>query len=151
MATQLDLELIRANLFKHWSDSFPLAVTTVYPGMNVDNSSSSEWIEIAVENWSRKPQRTAGKQFLELVVVVHCFVKAGTDKGRILELADATRSTISQKTISLKDFDLSGEPTVGYLRLHETETRDRFLGLPSTHDQTLQHVSMSTKGFAHSS
>ena len=151
MATQLDLELIRANLFQHWDNQFPLALTTVYPGMNVDNSSLTEWIEIAVDHWVRKPQRSADKQFLELVVVVHSFVKAGTDKGRILELADATRSTLEQQTITLNDFDLSGEPTVGYLRLFEMETRDRFLGQPASHDQTLQHVAMSTKGIAHSS
>lgn len=148
MPSQLTHESIASSLFTHWADQFPLSVTTIYPGTKVDTTGLNEWLELSIEEWFRRPQRSGGKQVIDVSVVVHCFVKQGLDKSRLHELADAARSTISQKTIAIRDYDMSGTPVLGYLNMVEPNTRDRTRDAANALRHTMQHLEIRCLGFA---
>ncbi|QDU42584.1 hypothetical protein Mal52_10470 [Symmachiella dynata] len=141
-------EALAGSLFAHWSDNFPLAVTTVYPGTQIDAAGQSEWLEIWINAWQRDPRRSAGKEQVDVSVTVHCFVERTLDKGRILELADATKSTLEHQQVSVTDQSLSDPPVVGHLQLFETQTRTMTRRDRDAGRHGLQHVVLVTSGVA---
>ena len=148
MPSQFQQEFIAASLFKFWSDQFPLVVTTAYPGTRIDTAALTEWLEITIDGWSRRPQRSGAPERIGLSLSVHCFVKQSLDKSRIYELSDAVRSTISQQTISLRDYDTSGTPVIGYATLLEPETRDLTRLDTDSLRHAMQHFVITCAGIA---
>ena len=145
---ELRQEVIAASVFACWADQFPLPVSTVYPGTTLDTSALDEWLEIWMDAWSRRPQRASDAKLLELSLTVHCFVKPGLDKGRVQELADAARETLSGKTIELRDYEQSGSPLVGYALVFEPETRELTRNHAGGLQSGLQHLVVSWRGMA---
>ena len=119
----LQYEHIAASLFSHWADQFPLAVTTVYPGMRIDTSGLSEWLEIGVDRWV-DALNAAAEPTVELSVAVHIFVRPGVDTSRAYELADAARQTLADQVVTLHDYETMGEPVVGSATLLKPEVED---------------------------
>lgn len=148
MPSQFKQELITASLFSYFRDQFPLVVTITYPGVRIDTSALDEWLELSITEWTRRPQRRGGLKQIGLSLIVHCFVKQNLDKSRIHELADAARETISQKTVTLRDYDVSGTPIIGYGTLREPETRDLTRRDIDAHRHAMQHVVITCAGTA---
>lgn len=148
MVTALSHESISASLLKFWSDQFSAGVTTVYPGMKVNTTDLTEWVEVWIDSWSRKPQRIGGISLIDVTVSVHCFVKSGTDTGRIHELTDAARSVFSQESVELHDFEQSGEPQIGTIRIKEPETRNLTKHNLESQQLVLHHTVVLFRGFA---
>lgn len=147
MSSQLQHEQVAAGLFTWWNDNFPLSVATVYPGMRIDTNDLSEWLEMWIDTWSRRPQRPS-PEWMDIAIAVHCFVRPSTDKSRILELVNATCSTLSQQTVPIQDFELSGLPVVGYTMLFEAESRDLTRNHLNRLQHPLQHYVVSLRGIA---
>ncbi len=137
---------ITASLFQFWSDRFNSGTTTVYPGMKVDTVSLSEWVELWVDAWSRRPQRSAGTPFVELTVTVHCFVRSGPDAGRLHALTDLVRATFAQAVVPLIDFTVSDTPEIGTIRLKEAETRNLTRRDTGTLQVVLHHTAVVIRG-----
>ena len=148
MATSLSHESISASLLKFWSDQFSSGVTTIYPGMKVNTIELTEWVEVWVDSWSRKPQRIGGISLIDVTVSIHCFVKSGSDTGRIHELTDAVRAVFSQETVDLHDFEQSGEPQLGTIRIKEPETRNLTKHNLESQQTILHHTVVLFRGFA---
>lgn len=148
MTAVLSHEAISASLLSHWSDQFGGSTTTIYPGMKVDTSELSEWVEIWVDSWSRRPQRIGGLPLIDVTATVHCFVKAGNDTGRIHELTDTVRSIFAQESVPLKDFTQSGEPDIGVIRLKEPETRNLTRNQSGSLQVILHHTAVIVRGSA---
>lgn len=148
MVTVLEHESITASLYRFWNDGFDPAVTTIYPGIKADTSALTEWVEIWVDSWARRPQRIAGVPVVDVTVVVHCFVKSGSDGGRIHELTDRVRATFAQETVPLKDFQQSGSPQIGTIRLKEPETRNLTRRTTGELKTVLHHTAVVIRGFA---
>lgn len=141
-------EAMAGSLFAHWSENFPLAVATVYPGTQIDAAGQSEWVEIWVNAWQRAPRRTAGKEQVDVSVTVHCFVERTLDKGRILELADAAKATLEHQQVAVTDQAVSGTPVVGHVQLFETQTQVLTRADREAGQHGLQHVVLTTAGLA---
>jgi len=139
---------ISASLLTYWKQQFGEEVTTIYPGMKVDTTSLSEWVEIWVDSWSRRPQRLGGIPYLDVTTTVHCFVKAGQQSGRIQTLTDSVRSLFAQESIPLKEFSESAEPTIGWIRLKEPETRNLTRNQIGTLQVVLHHTAVIVRGSA---
>lgn len=139
---------ITGSLFGHWAANYPLAVTTVYPATKVDVAGLSEWLEIWVNSWQRNPQRTGGKEQVDVSVTVHCFTDRTLDKGRIHELADGVKATLEHQQVSVTDQTLSGTPTVGHLQLFETQARTLTRVDADAGRHGMQHVVLTTGGLA---
>ena len=150
MTAVLSQEAISASLLSHWSDRFGVSVTTIYPGMKVDTSELSEWVEIWVDSWSRRPQRIGGIPLIDVTATVHSFVKAGSDTGRIQELTDAVRSVFAHESVTLKDFTQSGELEIGIVRLKEPETRNLTRTQSGSLQVVLHHTAVVIRGTAQS-
>jgi len=148
MMEVLSQEAISASLLSFWSDQFGGTVTTIYPGMKVDTTELPEWIEIWVDSWSRRPQRIGGLPLIDVTATVHCFVKAGTDSGRIQELTDAVRSVFAQESVPLIDYSQSGEPNIGVIRLKEPETRNLTRNQSGSLQVVLHHTAIIVRGTA---
>lgn len=139
---------IAASVFAHWAANYPLEVTTVYPATRVDVAALNEWLEIWVNSWQRGPQRTGGKEQIDVSVTVHCFVERTLDKGRVLELADGVTATLQHQQIVISDQTLSGVPTVGHLQMFETQTRTLTRPDADAGRHRMQHVVLTTGGMA---
>ncbi len=148
MPSQFKQELITASLFSYFQDQFPLVVTIAYPGVRIDTAELDEWLELSITEWTHRPQRRGGLKQIGLLLTVNCFVKQNVDKSRIHELADAVVATISQKTVPLRDYDVSGTPIIGYGTLREPETRDQTRRDADAQRHAMQHVVVICPGIA---
>ena len=144
----LKQEQVTGSVLAWWRDEFPLSVLTVWPGTAVETAGARAWIEIWVEEFARGPQRSGAPERMDLSISVHCFVEGSTDKGRVQEIADAVRETLSQRTIPIHDHDASGAPLVGYVRILEAETRELTRNQQASLQEGLQHVVVTWRGVA---
>ncbi len=150
MSGLLKQKNIIASIQKFWNDQNPLSITTVYPGMKTDTTHLSEWLELWVEPNTRPVQRSVDYPELKVTVTVHCFVTPGDNRARIHEIADVIRGMISQKTIEILDYDLSGNPVTGYLRLQEEVIRNRTRKISTQFHISMQHLVLKCDGLAQS-
>lgn len=140
----LRLEQVTVSVLAWWRNTFPLRVATVWPGTVLDTAGVTEW----VEGWSGLPQRAGGPERVELSLTVHCFTKPGMDVGRVQELADAARETLSQQTIAVRDFAESGGPVVGYVSVFEAEVRDLTRNHAGSLQKGMRHAVVTCRGVA---
>jgi len=148
MTVVLSQEAISASLLSFWKTQFGESVTTIYPGMKVDTTSLTEWVEIWVDSWSRRPQRLGGIPLIDVTVSVHCFVKAGSESGRIQQLTDSIRTVFAQETIPLIDETVSDDSSIGFIRLKEPETRNLTRAQTGTLQVALHHMAIIVRGSA---
>lgn len=123
-AANLTNEQIRAAVVKHWSDQFTATPNVLYPSGQLDTTGIDEWVALDVESWSRPAQRRTGKDFRNVLVVVHCWAKFGLNQARGVELADAAVALLDHAQLEVRDYDDSAEPLVGRLMLFEAEVTD---------------------------
>lgn len=133
-------DLITRNLHTYWDTSYPLSVTTIYPAVAVDTESLTEWQEIWIDTWTRQPRRASASPIIDLSVSVHVFVRQTNDKTRLHQLSEAARDTLDGNTIAVNDFDQSGSPIVGYVKLREPQTRDLTRGRQNQGDPLTHHL-----------
>ena len=150
MVAVLSHDAISASLLSFWNNQFPGGVVTVYPGMKVNTTDLTEWVELWIDSWSRKPQRIGGCSLNDVSVTVHSFVRASSQSGRIHELTDSIRSVFSQETIELKDYSLSAEPLIGSIHMKEPETRNLTKNTLDQRQVVLHHTVVVFRGFAQS-
>ncbi len=139
-----------ASFHKYWNDQLPLTIKTIYPGMKFDTASLSEWLELWVEPHSRPLQRIVSKPEFKVSVTIHCFVTPGNNRARIHEISDAIRGILSQKTIEILDYDLSGNPVTGYLRFQEEVVQNQTRKISTQFHTSIQHLVLKCKGLAQS-
>lgn len=86
---------ITASLFVWWDDYVPSGITTIHPAQQTETVSLTEWIELRISAFARRPGRAGGPAVIDLAVIAHCFVKPQADASRIDELADAVAETLT--------------------------------------------------------
>ncbi|VAX40671.1 hypothetical protein MNBD_PLANCTO02-2912 [hydrothermal vent metagenome] len=146
--TTLNHQSISAGLQTWWRDQFPLSVATAYPGLFINTETMSEWIEIQIDTWSRRPQRAIDKRLLDFSLTIHCFVKPTGDTKRIHVLTDAVRETLAQRDIPIKNYDVSAETVIGFAKLFEIEVRDLSRNDFDSNKHRMFHSALSCTGFA---
>jgi len=123
-----------------WRDNFPPAVTTIYPGQQIETSQLAEWVELWVDAWNDRLRRDVAPDELLASITVHCFSRHPTQATRVQSLADGARAALARQMIDVLYFSVSGAPVVAQLRTREAETRD----LTRSHSETtrgmLHHV-----------
>ncbi len=137
---------ITASLFVWWDDNVPSGITTIHPAQQTETVSLTEWIELRISAFSRRPGRAGGPAVIDLAVIAHCFVKPQADASRIDELADAVAETLAGRTIPVLDHSQSDTPVVGYLGLQESETHHLTRNHENHEQLPLQHAVVSTPG-----
>ena len=120
----------------YWRDTLSPAVTTVYPGQQVETSQLTEWVELWIDAWNDRLRRDAAPDELLVSITVHCFSRHPTQATQVQALADGARGVLARKLISIADFSMSGTPVVAQLRTREAETRD----LTRSHGETTRGV-----------
>jgi hypothetical protein len=108
---------------------------THFPGVPLDTTQLSEWIELWVDAWSHQTRRATQAESIELTITAHVFVKASTNLARVHSLAQSIRTALEHQSIPLRDPVTSGHPLVGYAIPKEPEIRDltRILQLTTPH------------------
>lgn len=155
--SQPEHQWIAAGVFAHWADQFPLSVSTIYPGMQLDTSALAEWLEIAIDHWRDSPRaegsgsaplRDEDQQITGFAVVVQAFVKPALDQARVWELIDAARQTLAEQTITLRNYDAIGDPIVAYALLGSAEVRDHTRTDRDVGWHSLRHAVLTVRGEA---
>ncbi|MFO1022582.1 MAG: hypothetical protein U0903_18080 [Planctomycetales bacterium] len=126
MTTSITLttRLISGNLFAYWSEQGPEGLQTEFPGTVLVTDDLEEWAEIQVTAWQAKRQRVNSRGALQVRVLVHVFVRQGTNEGRLQEVAELVRGALENRLIALREGDEENDEVQGYLRLREGEIRD---------------------------
>lgn len=139
---------ISSSVFAHWADTFSLAVTTVYPSTSRETTALSEWVEIWVNARRRRAQRSTAPTRVLVTVICHCFVKPGTERGRIYEITDAARETLQHQDIAVVDGSVSDTPVVGRLQFREADVRIFTRDDAEAGGHTMQHAVLVVDGVA---
>lgn len=141
------IDAITRSLHVHWGDAFS-ACPTVHPGEQFDVAGRTAWVELWVDAWDEQPRRNDGPERMSVAVTVHCFSRHATETAESRAIADAARGALGRKLIEVRDFEQSGAPLLGYIRLRETELRD----LTRVHDDALRgalrHIVVLCRGVA---
>ena len=151
MANTFGEQSISSAIYAHWKDAFALEAATVFPGTRINTAALEEWVEIAIEQWTRPAERAAGKESLRFTIVVHCFAKPSREPRRIQELADAGRSALEQQTIAVRDYETSGAPLLGWASLFEADVRDLTRAEAGRYQSPLFHQVVTIRGVARES
>jgi hypothetical protein len=139
------IDAITRSVHVHWDGAFS-ACPTVHPGEQIDTAAQTSWVELWVDVWNEEPRRNDSAERAIVSLTVHCFSRHATATAEVRGVVDAARAALSRRLIEVRDYDVSGAPLIGRLRLRETELRD----LTRAHDDALRgalrHVVVLCRG-----
>ncbi|MAT14601.1 MAG: hypothetical protein CMJ46_04950 [Planctomyces sp.] len=139
---------ISSSLMSYWRDEVVVDLPTIYPGMRLDTSSLPGWLEWRTEFWKPYAQRSGQWELQRLSVEVHVYAK-GLDTGPVLQrLIDGVLPVLTRKTIEVHDYEQSGTPLLGYVRLDEPEVRELSREELNRSGSTLRHALIEWRGRA---
>lgn len=143
--SQLTLERMQAAVVDHWANSFTATESVLYPGGQLDTHDLEEWVEVQVERAEAGPERDT----CAVRVAVHCWAKFGTNQARAAELADAAAAVLAGARLAVKDFEASGQPVVGHLRLFGAKREDRSRADQDRKAASVGHWVVRVEGVGH--
>jgi hypothetical protein len=139
------IDAITRSVHVHWETAFS-ACPTVHPGQQIDTGDQSAWVELWVDVWDEQARRNESPERAVIALTVHCFSRHTTATAEARGVVDAARSALSRQLIEVRDYEQSGAPLIGHLRLREAELRD----LTRAHDDSLRgavrHVVVLCRG-----
>ena len=127
------IDAITRSVHVHWDGAFS-ACPTVHPGEQINTAAQTSWVELWVDVWDEQARRTESPERAVVSVTVHCFSRHATATADVRGVVDAARTALSRQLIAVRDYELSGAPLIGHLRMRETELRD----LTRAHDDALR-------------
>ncbi|MCA9040457.1 MAG: hypothetical protein KDA65_08930 [Planctomycetaceae bacterium] len=139
---------ITSSLMKQWQEDINLEVPTSYPGMQLDTSALTGWLEWRTEFWKPYVQRISQQELQRLSVEVHVYSR-GVESGLVLnQLVDGVLPVLTRKTIAVHDYEVSGTPLVGYVSLYEPEVRELSRNELNRQSSPLRHALVEWRGLA---
>lgn len=139
--TKQILTAIEKLLISELPDGFPL----IFPGVTKETSGLSEWISLSIPRLTERRRRGNGPRSWSLSVQVMIYRRPGTDAGRVHDLLELVRGALSGETILVHDYDQSGVPLTGYLRMLEGDVKEntRVSSGPKGSGLTEQQITIS--------
>lgn len=140
--TALPALRISGSVFRRWSEVLGPGLMTIFPGLVADTAPLTEWFELWIETWERRPQRGGSPELCDVRITAHAFVRPSDHPARIQVLAELARTALDGQTLAVVDPELSGRPVLGYLKLGLADSRDltrldRDAGAHGLHHQLL--------------
>lgn len=139
------IDAITRSVHVHWDSQFS-ACPTVRSGEQIDAAAQTAWVELWVDVWDEEPRRNDSPERAVVSVTVHCFSRHPTVTAKVRGVVDAARGALSRRLIEVRDYEQSGAPLIGRLRLREAELRD----LTRAHDDalrgSLRHIAVLCRG-----
>ena len=123
MSLVITTEQILARICVFIDANLTVSTNVIYPGESADIESFNDWIEVRAINFNRMKSRRGNKDLGRCEIEIDIFGKFNTERYKYLHIAKNITSILLEQNISLLDYNTSGTPTVGNLRLHEP-TRD---------------------------
>jgi len=142
----LPIGAVAASVAAHWGAEF--AHPTLYGGERRDPGGWPGWAEFWAHAFPSGAQRRSGPPQIGLLVTVHLLARPGSDAGWIHDLADEGRRALSQRAIDVVDFEASGHPRIGVLRLGEVDVQDWSRGEAGERGTGLRHLVLTCRGAA---
>lgn len=134
------------SLQKHWKNSGPAEVLTVFPGTQIDVSTQTAWIEFWLSQIHDLPKRSSCPQSFSFLVDIHFFSR-DVNKRSVSSLVDTAREVLKETLIEVFASD-SQSTQVGQLRFREPTIRDFTRNESLSHRNTLQHLVLSVQATA---
>lgn len=137
---------IIASLQKFWSESGPTAVITLFPGVKLDVSRETEWIELWPHQLQEYPSRDSSPNQWSMLLDLHLFAQT-ENKRAIYVTLDEVQDALTNKSISITSSN-NVELIVGTMRFQEPIIRDftRLETLGTT--KATQHTLISYQAIA---
>lgn len=112
---------VKISVLKHFEDQLSPSHAVDWPGVDFDTQGETAWLEPRLLGFSPVASRS-GDRVETWTLNVNAYAKVGPGGESIHkpeELVDDVIGVFSQSTIALKDWELAGDPVVGYLRFTE--------------------------------
>ncbi|QDU78981.1 hypothetical protein Pla110_06850 [Polystyrenella longa] len=139
---------IASSLMKHWQEETTIEVPTSFPGMRLDTSALTGWLEWRTEFWKPYVQRSGQQELQRLSVEVHVYSR-GVGAGPVLHrLVDEVLPVYTRTTMEVHDYEESGAPLIGYVSLYEPEVRELSREELNQHGSQLRHALVEWRGMA---
>ena len=144
-------EMVHASLMDHFATNFSESASVSLDEQPFDYDSASEAVSFDAVIMDDDTRRNISLQFNRLEVIANCWAKPSANSYRAEELADAIISLYSQTNIPVYDFDTSGNPEVGYVRLKEAQILDRTFEMNVVHKIPGRHIMVRIPGHSQES
>ena len=126
-------QAVVASLHKRIVDEFGIDVQFVFESETIEQSSTLDTVEVELLTYETEPTRKGSVRTLEIEVLAHVWVRIDpTDIYRVQEIVDEVIRVLDNSDFDVQDFDGTGEPVVGGLRMKESKVSD--LGESVTED-----------------
>ena len=135
-------------LQRAWSENFPAAIPTVFPGTVRDTSALEEWVELWVDAVMPHVERDHAPRSATVGVTVHCFSRNPLQTSRIQQIAGEVSGALGGKTFSLSDHENPAAPPIGWVRVGEPQIRTLTRNRPESFRTPLQHVVVTFRATA---
>lgn len=116
---------IHASVMQAIETNFAAASTVIYDSEPTALEAVSEWCDFDMTVFDDPPQRKTNRRLMRVVIETHVFAKRGLNLRRADELADAVVALFDHGEYPVYDYDVSGSPQVGNLRLAEVKIQER--------------------------
>jgi hypothetical protein len=140
------LQTITAAICTYWRDALPEPVATAYPGVQLATEGLAEWYELDLEEWTGVSRRDAVPQEVLTVLRLRCFVRPGVATGRVLQLAEYSRTAFSEQDVPIYEADMSEPAILGWIRFNPGVLRDFSRGDRDQRRPPLRHVEWTWTG-----
>lgn len=115
-----------------------------------DMASASEWVTFWIDDMREEPVRRTGLQTIPLDVTVDIWVrrKGMLNLYRLEEIIDSAVACLDQQEVPVYDYEDSGIPLVGYIRLQEAQATDYSRQHENSVPGSARHARVAVRGVA---
>jgi len=116
---------IQESVMTYFDDNFSLTGKTEYDNEIFDIDSVTEAVQIDIDPFDDAVVRKLNKRELDIIVRLKVWVKRSTNNYRMFEILTELDILFNRVTIAVRDYDVSGDPRVGWVRFDESDMKDQ--------------------------
>lgn len=119
-------QAVVASLHKRIVDEFGIDVQFIFESETIEQSSTLDIVEVEILTYEAEPSRKGSVRSLEIEILAHVWVRMDSaDIYRVQEVIDEVIRVLDNADFDVQDFDGTGEPVVGGLRMKESRVSDQ--------------------------
>lgn len=116
---------------------------------NFDPAASREWVSLYVDNFHGVQRRRVSADEVSFDILVDIWVRMpASNIYRHMELADSICELFDQSDFAVREYDDSGSPQVGWIRLQEAQVRDYSAQTNESVQNAAMHIVITIHGVA---
>ena len=142
-------QAVVASLHKRIVDEFGIDAQFIFESETADQSSVLDIVEVEILTYETEPARKGSVRSLEVEIIAHVWARIDpTNVYRVQEIVDEVIRVLDNADFNVQDFDGTGEPVVGGLRMKESKVSDQGEAVTEDLQTTYYHHIVRVTGCA---